>query len=461
MDKPNGYSSPSGTQLAGNPPTQGLTVAAGFCVAGARILEAPTTCEATATLGGDLGCGGSELPDRNVVEDMDFDNVSISSTISTLRASMESVLLRDTERTGNDSTVNPVTLCSDPVGEPGNLSKSQRKRRRRRARNRASALEAGKPAEGGGSGTGSTPSFDVKRTRSVEESSNTDGSPCMEASPSTSQRGKKRKVAQTTSSTAPSKKTGSSGANISRAAAGPSNQSGGSRNAGMVSDIGTPTAKRKPSGVGGATTARRREGHTAQQAGPSTVPAAVASGKSFAEAAAAAMAVFITADKQEGGLTSSQADFLEDRIWGLLGKCREPVRFDGISHQGDSLIVRCLDEKSAEWLIQVIGQTPAMGGVKFVATKSKPPKLTRASCFIPGKKRSVSEMLNRFHIQNPGVDTALWRVLAHTPKGGTKGNPDGFTLVVGLDPSSVSVLKERYGMRLCLGGWRVKFNLQK
>lgn len=220
-----------------------------------------------------------------------------------------------------------------------------------------------------------------------------------------------------------------------------------------------PKAKKRRVAVPESETPKGPTGSTEQEpqsadALPST------SGCSFARMAARALTVEIKTDKGNGLLSKGQLDYFDSRIWKAIGESADKPKFEGMRVEDGTVKVQCSDLKAREWLDRVVAEIPACERAKFTVVDGSKIRLVRASAWIPGPTRKSSEVLERIHAQNDGLDTSKWRTYSYIREKSRSTKEMGTHLVVGIDPDSLKVLKSRYGCRPHLHLGRIQFRFQ-
>jgi hypothetical protein len=113
--------------------------------------------------------------------------------------------------------------------------------------------------------------------------------------------------------------------------------------------------------------------------------------------------------------------------------------FLGFLHKTGWILVTCANQASREWLV---GEVPKLAPWPEAALSIIPegelPKPATAITFIPDVEgASVKEALSLLRIQNPGLNTELWRVL------GEKAEKGGKVVTLALDEPSAEALRAR------------------
>jgi hypothetical protein len=179
--------------------------------------------------------------------------------------------------------------------------------------------------------------------------------------------------------------------------------------------------------------------------------------KSYRDVVQDSLNVFIiNEDAQNGELTPTQASLVENSLMAALDKelpsseNTKPCFYDSGLARG-LFKITCVDAVSLAWLTSAIREISSTGDLKLcVKTKADLPSLTKATIWIPGPPSEDKVVFTRLAAQNPGLLTENWKVY-HSGKASEKGK----LLVVGLDDSSIEVLRLKdfrpfYGLRRTL-----------
>lgn len=167
---------------------------------------------------------------------------------------------------------------------------------------------------------------------------------------------------------------------------------------------------------------------------------------SYREAAESALQVHVVnSEDTDAPLSEELAVHVRQSIVDLLDEepssSATPIpRFNRSGLAQGSFQVACADQASLEWLCRTASKIPPKDGISFKAVKhSELPKLHKVSVWIPGPASHADKVLGRLQKQNPTLRTGLWKVQYRDIK------PNGQLLVLGVDNSSLKVLKESEG----------------
>lgn len=118
-------------------------------------------------------------------------------------------------------------------------------------------------------------------------------------------------------------------------------------------------------------------------------------------------------------------------------------------HNG-TIVVKCSSQVNLHWLTTVVAKIPPKGGTKFMVYQdSVSTKLTRLKCTIKDTSLRSALILSALRTQNPGIDTRGWRIYT-LKRVRNRDNLEVLLLVVGVDSSSLDILRSRYNYTLNL-----------
>lgn len=350
---------------------------------------------------------------KNDDEELFVDSEASSSSVATITAELEKTLLAENPVSpcASDSMSNMDAEMDAKVGTgalPGKKRKricgAERKRRRRAKILEGSGHEANLSAAHAGSST--------KRARS-------DGSSDLY-------------------SPAPQRKKADESSGISAAAeAAPIPSTSGS-----VSNSATPPESSRKS-TSDATNRDRRAA-------------------SYKQAASCALEVHIR-DATDEDVSNDKCELIQDALLGkILGTTGAAPKFEGLALRGGSVVIRCQDEATQNWLIVTVNTMKPWKDAVLVATRACDlPKRVKARMWVPGKLRDGKDILGCLDVQNPGLDVRRWKwkILSTGDKDPT---PDqrGHLCYLEIDERSIPFLKQR-GFRVDLFFSRTKIFLVK